>query len=166
MNPSRLSHELRTDPSSDLRRRRTIAALGLTATAALGVVALYQLGLIRKIPEPPLRRLDAAKVDASDEAYSYFSTPDSVLGIGSYAVTIALEAMDGADRARRRPWLPIALLAKVVLDVGQAARLTRDQWTKHRAFCIWCLAAAGATFAMLPLAIPEARRALRHVSGR
>ena len=38
-------------------------------------------------------------------------------------------------------------------------RLTIDQWTKHRALCSWFLLAAGATFATVPLAIPEARAA-------
>lgn len=33
-----------------------------------------------------------------------------------------------------------------------------------KSFCVWCLIAAGCTFATVPLALPEARAALRHVS--
>jgi hypothetical protein len=43
---------------------------------------------------------------------------------------------------------------------AQAAKLTVDQWTKHRAFCFWCLTAATATFITLPLTWREARATL------
>lgn len=54
-------------------------------------------------------------------------------------------------------------LSLVSIDVLLSAKLTLDQATKHRAFCAWCLTAAGATFAALPLVIPEARAALRRL---
>ncbi len=53
----------------------------------------------------------------------------------------------------------------MALDALGAGKLTVDQWTKHRAFCLWCLLAAGATFASVPLVLPEARAALRHPRG-
>jgi hypothetical protein len=53
---------------------------------------------------------------------------------------------------------------KVALDVANAARLTIDQWTKYRAFCFWCLIAAGATFAMVPLVVGEAMEAARTIA--
>ena len=49
-------------------------------------------------------------------------------------------------------------------DVATAAKLTLDQWTKHKAFCFWCLTAAAATFATAPLVVDEARRALAALS--
>ncbi|MEO6870587.1 MAG: vitamin K epoxide reductase, partial [Chthoniobacterales bacterium] len=55
----------------------------------------------------------------------------------------------------------LALVAKTGLDAAQAAKLTVDQWTKHKAFCSWCLLAAATTFAALPLAVPEALAALK-----
>ena len=76
---------------------------------------------------------------------------------------MGLAAMGGADRATQRPWIPLALAAKVLVDAAQSGKLTVDQWTKHRAFCFWCLLAAGATFATVPLALPEARAALDRV---
>lgn len=156
-----LSRELRTGDDPRLTRRRGIVALSLAAAGAMGVIALYQMGIIKHLPEPPLPHMDADKVDASAEAYATLGTPDAVLGLGSYALTMALASMGGADRARRHRWLPLALAAKVGLDVAQAGKLTVDQWTKHRAFCFWCLTAAAATFAMVPLAVPEARAVLR-----
>jgi hypothetical protein len=98
------------------------------------------------------------RVDASRQAFAFLSVGDAFLGLVSYGVTAALAAAGPADRS---PWLPLALTAKSLVDSLQAARLTRDQWTQHRAFCSWCLLAAGATFATLPLTLPEARAALR-----
>jgi uncharacterized membrane protein len=163
---ARISRELRTEQSPDLRRRRGIVSLSLLASASMGLIALYQTGLIRHLPEPPLPMLDADKVDASAEAYEKFAVPDAILGIGSYAATMGLAAMGGRDRVREMPLLPLALAAKVAFDVANAAKLSVDQWTRHRAFCFWCLLAAAATFAMAPLAIPEALAAGRAVAGK
>ncbi len=41
-------------------------------------------------------------------------------------------------------------------DAVQAARLTIDQPVKQKAFCFWYLIAAAATFATVPLSVPEA----------
>ncbi|HKO16651.1 MAG TPA: vitamin K epoxide reductase family protein [Gemmatimonadaceae bacterium] len=162
---SALSRELRESDDASLRRRRGVVALSLVAAGAMGVIALYQMGITKHIPEPPLPKLDADTVDASAEAYQMLETPDAVLGFGSYGVTMALAAMGGAARAERQPLLPLALAGKVAIDVVQAGRLTIDQFTKHRAFCSWCLLAAGATFAMAPLVVPEARAALRNMAS-
>lgn len=66
-----------------------------------------------------------------------------------------------AESRKLRAYLPLALTAKTAYDVYNAGRLTIDQWTKHRAFCIWCLVAAAATFASAPPVIPDARVAIR-----
>ena len=127
----------------------------------MGFIALYQLGLIRHLPDPPLPMMNADRVDGSAEAYERFRMPDAVLGFGSYAVTMALAAMGGTRRARETPWIPLALAAKIAFDASNAGKLSVDQWTKHRAFCLWCLLAAAATFATVPLVIPEAVEAAR-----
>jgi len=156
-----LSAELRGDNSASLKRRRGIIALSMAGCASLGLVALYQIGLIKHLPEPRWPYLNAERVDASPEAYQRFSMPDAILGAGSYAATMGIAAMGGTDRARSQPYIPLALAAKVAYDAYNAGRLTIDQWTKHRAFCIWCLIAAAATFATAPLVIPEAVEAIR-----
>ncbi|QIN80932.1 hypothetical protein GBA65_20560 [Rubrobacter marinus] len=127
----------------------------------MGVISLYQLGVIKHLPDPPLSVFDSDKVDASEEAYALFQTPDGPIGLGSYAATLGLAAMGGRDRAEEHPLIPLALAAKVAFDALQAGKLTVDQITKHRALCSYCLVAAGATFATVPLVLPEARAALR-----
>ena len=165
MEPERLSEELRNGDDAFLARRRRIIALSMTAAATMGLIALYQTGVIKSLPEPPLPYLDAERVNGSAEAYARFATPDAVLGLGSYAATLGLAAMGGSDRYRTMPLVPLAMAAKAAIDAAVAAKLTIDQWTKHRAFCIWCLTAAAATFAILHATIPEAAAALRELRG-
>jgi short-subunit dehydrogenase len=163
---ARISRELRQGNGACLRRRRGIVALSLVASASMGLIALYQTGLIKHLPEPPLPMMNADKVDASAEAYEKFSMPDAILGLGSYAATMGLAAMGGRRRVHETPWVSLALAVKIAIDVGNAAKLSVGQWTRHRAFCFWCLLAAGATFATAPLAASEAVAAMRVMLGK
>jgi uncharacterized membrane protein len=163
---TRLSRELRHGRGDHLDQRRRITALSLVSMTSMAVVVLYQMGVIRRIPEPPFAGLDAEKVDASAEAYQILAVPDGALGLVSYAATLTLAAAGGKHRARTAPWLPLALTLKATVDAAQAARLTWDQWAVHRAFCSWCLLAAGATLAVVPATLPEAREALRALRAR
>lgn len=166
MTPKQLSRELRTGSGDFLEERRGVIALSLTAVGCMGLIALYQIGIIRRLPDLPLPLMDADKVDASDEAYEKLATPDAFIGLGSYAVTMGLAAMGGKNRAKEQPLIPLALAAKTSFDALQAARLSYDQWAKHKAFCIWCLVAAAATFATVPLVLGEAAEAARQLSKK
>lgn len=146
-----------------LDRRRRTAALSLVAAGAMGAVAAYQNGVIRRLREPPLPFFDADKVDASGEAYEMLRTPDASLGLLSYAATLALAGAGSKDRFRDTPMVPIALAGKVVLDAIGGLYLTAEQASKHRKFCSWCLTASIASLAMVPQVLPEARLALRRL---
>jgi hypothetical protein len=163
LNPEDLSRQLREGTGKFLARRRGVTGLSLVAAGSMALISLYQLGLIKHLPEPPLPYFDADKVDAAPDAYAMLSMPDAVIGFGSYAATLGLAAMGGEDRAAERPWIPLAMAAKALVDAGQAGKLSVDQWTQHRAFCFWCLLAAGATFAAVPLTLPEAHAALKQI---
>ena len=166
MSPQQLSRELRKGSGGHLAQRRGIAGLTLAACAAMGAIALYQMGIVPTLPDPPIPHIDSDKVDASPVAYQRLDAPDAAIGLVSYAVTLLLAAMGGADRARQQPWLPLALAGKVGFDTYYAARLTISQLTKqHKTFCVYCLSAAACTFATIPLAVPETLAALRALRG-
>src|SRR5690348_4677762 len=74
-----LSQELRLGLGGFLPQRRAIVGLSMVSALSMSLITLYQMGIIKHLPEPPLRGLDADKVDASAEAYSRISTPDGVL---------------------------------------------------------------------------------------
>jgi uncharacterized membrane protein len=161
--PSELSKQLREEGDPFLAHRRAVAALGLVATGAMGVISLFQLGIIRHLPDPPGPLFASDRIDASDEAYTRLSTPDAALALANYSVTVVLAAMGGRARAREAPWIPLAMAAKLGFDVAQGIRLSIQQWTKYRSFCFWCLTAAGASFASVPFVMGETREALRNI---
>jgi uncharacterized membrane protein len=156
-----VSDALRRGESPYLQARRRIAGLQLGTALTLGVVALYQFGLLRSVPEPSLRGLDADRVDASGEAYAMLSTPDSTIGIASAGVSLILAGMGGPDRHQQQPWIPLLLLAKSVADAAGGTYLFAEQVTKHKRICSWCTASAGLLLATVPTAVPEARAAWR-----
>jgi hypothetical protein len=162
----RVSDDLRRGTGSFLEQRRWVAGLTSRASAALGVVGLYQFGLLRRVPEPSLPFLDADAVDASGEAYQELKTPDAARGLLSAGVTLVLAGMGNRDRARTQPWVPLALAAKTAADACGDLYLLAEQITKHREVCSWCTVAALAHLATLPIALPEAPSAVRRLGGR
>ncbi len=100
MNPKELGRQLRQSSGGFLRNRRGVIDLSLAAIGSLGVVSLYQIGILGHVPEPPLPYLDADEVDAAPEAYEVLEMPDGVLGIASYALTAARASL------RRRSSFP------------------------------------------------------------
>ena len=166
MTGQKLGEELRDGTGDFLCCRRVAASLAVVSMASLGVVALYQLGIFRRLPEPPFPGLNSEKVNGSAEAYALLHSPDAVLGLGSYAATLGLAAMGGAKRARTTPWIPLALGMKTGLDALLAASLTRKSWVHYRAFSLYSLVTALATFLTIPAVVPEATEAWREITGK
>ena len=165
MTPSQLSHELRNETTPDLARRRWILGLSLIGVAAGKIVSLFQMGIIRRLPDPPVGVFDSSKVDASDYAYKRMNMPDAPLMIVNYGITACLAAAGGKDRAEQHPALPIALAAKTLIDVATTAKLTQEEWRENKALCSYCQAATVVSLASAVLAMPEAIRAVQRLAG-
>jgi hypothetical protein len=160
--PRQLSRDLRERSDSDLRRRRWSLGLSLFGVAMGQIVALFQMGIIKRLPDPP-GPFDSTRVDASDYGYKRLQMPDSLLMIGNYAVTAMLAGAGGKDRAIRQPHLPIALAAKAGMDVATNLKLAQEEWAENKALCAYCQAATLASLATLVIALPEAVRAFRRL---
>ena len=156
-----LAISLRQGSSDHIRRRRTITKLLIFASANLAVVALYQIGVLRKLRQPRWQNFDAGKVNGSSQAYSFLSTPDGFLGLASYSATACLVAAGPETRWRDNPLLAICMTAKLFGDAAYAGKLTLDEINRYKCFSVWSLGAAAATFAALPLAFPECKAAFR-----
>ena len=130
-----------------------------------GVVGLYQTGLLRRLPDLPVGPFDASRVDASDYAYKRLETPDGLLMVATYAATAILAGAGGRDRARERPWLPVALAAKTLYDSYVALKLAREEWAENEALCGYCQTATLASLASAALALPEAAGAVARLVG-
>jgi len=161
--PRQLSHELREAEDADLSRRRWTVGLSFVGVSAGMIVGLYQMGVLRRLPDLPSRYFDATRVDASDYAYKRLQTPDALLMVASYAMTAILAGAGGRNRARDNPALPIAAAAKAVYDAGLALKLGQEEWAENKALCGYCQAATVASLASVALTIPEAVKAVDHL---
>ena len=122
------------------------SACPLLGTLAAQVVTLFQMGLIRRLPDPPVGAFDSTRVNASDYAYSRLETPDAALMLVNYGVTAALAASGGADRAERNPALPRArgqdglgsVLRRAARDRGMAGQPRASApIARRRRWCPW-----------------------------
>jgi len=114
-------------------------------------VAAHQLGLLNHLPDPPSDLFDSDRITESKAAHP-LGIPDSLLGLGSYAATLAL--LLAARRIRiARP----LLRAKLAADSSAAAFNVVRQVVKFRRICSWCTGTAIATVAV----VHYARKSLR-----
>lgn len=165
MEPRRLSKELREGTSPDLTRRRWVVGLSLVGTAMGAIVSLFQTGIIRTLPDPPISLFDSARVDASAYGYKRLQTPDALMMIASYGVTAWLAGAGGQERARTLPLVPILMGLKVVGDALAAIQLGREEWQENKALCAYCQVATLCSLASVVLAVPEVRRAIRTLTA-
>ena len=166
MTPRQLSHELRNDVTPDLTRRRWILYLSLVGVGAGKLVSMFQMGIIRTLPDPPLRVFDSPKVDSSNYAYKRLNMPDAPLMIVNYGLTACLVAAGGKDRAEQSPALPLAMAGKALLDTAINLKLAREEWQDNKKLCSYCQTATLVSLVSVALALPEAARAVRALTGR
>lgn len=153
-----LREDLRHGRGPFLKRRRAIAGLSIFSCTVLGGVALFQIGVFKHLPGPPIPGFAPEEVHGSREAYRYFGVPDAFLGMASYAVTACLAGMGPNERAR---WIPLAMASKALLDAAMAGRLVAQEAVTFRKFSLRSLLIAAATFTALSLALPEVIRVWR-----
>jgi hypothetical protein len=165
LSPGTLGCELRGGSSPFLRRRRSIVGLAFLSSTVLGGIALYQMGVLKKLPGPRWSGFDAEKVSRFSQAYSILALPDALLGLTSYGVTACPAGMGPENRWRTYPLIPLGMGVKLLSDAALAGKRTVDACRKYRSISVWSLLAAAATSAPLPLAIPEAQAAFRCLTG-
>ncbi len=160
LTPNQLGQDLREGSSEFLKRRRGIVGLSLFSCSVLGAVALYQIGIVKTLPEPRGRAFNVKKVNGSGQAYAMFAIPDAFLGLVSYSVTACLAGLGSEKRWQTHPLMPIGMGLKLLADATFAGKLTVDECTKFRAFSLWSVLAAAATMTALPFAFPEVKAAV------
>ena len=163
--PQELRRQLQEAESPDLTWRRGIIGLSLVGMASMAAVALLQTGIVKHLPDPPLESFDSDKVNSSDAAYR-FGVPDGTMSLASLAANLPLSAFGGADRARKFPWLPLAVAAKAGVEALAAGWYFYQMPAKEKKWCGYCIVGALANFGIAALAIPEAREAIAVLRGK
>lgn len=118
-----------------------IASCAMTLVT-LVPVALFQIGVIKRLPDPPFPIFDSARITHSKIAHP-LGVPDALLGIVSFGVTLSLILLASRRRGARQ-----LLGAKLTLDASAAAFNATRQIVSFGKLCSWCSGTALAAAAM------------------
>lgn len=163
--PKQLRLDTRGDRSPNMRRRRGAVAVSLIGIGAMAFTSMLQMGMVRRLPDPPIRKFDTKRVNLTDEAFSY-GGPDSPIVILLHAINMVLATTGGADRARHHPWLPLLAATLSGAQSAMAAKYLFYQMPYvDEAYCPYCIVDALAHFATLGLVLPEAVEAAEELFG-
>ena len=157
--------ELQQKKTEGLKRRRKIIGLSLLGMGAMTAVSLFQTGIIKHLPDPPIDGFDSDKVNSSDTAYA-LGVPDGTLSLASLAANIPIAAFGGDNRAEEMPLVPIAAAGKSVVEAVVAAWYFYQMPTKEHAWCGYCIVGALANIGIAALSLPEAVEAFKAISER
>jgi uncharacterized membrane protein len=120
-----------------------LLAANATAILTLLPVAAHQLGCLPHLPDPPGELFDSDRITMSKAAHP-LGIPDSLPGLGSYGLTLALAIL-----ARRQHGARKLLAMKLVADGGLASFNVVRQVVSFRKLCSWCTATAVCTAVMV-----------------
>ena len=113
-----------------------LVAASCSALASLIPVALYQLNVIPRLPDPPLNVFDSQRITMSRAAHP-MGIPDGLLGLASFGTTLALALLARRNKTARK-----LLGMKLGMDMSMAAFNAVRQVVEFRKLCSWCTATA------------------------
>jgi hypothetical protein len=126
----------------------------------MGAVSLFQTGIVRHLPDPPLPGFHSDRVNSSDTAYA-LGVPDGTVSLASLAANVPVAAWGAADRFRTTPWLPLSFAVKTGVEALVATWYFLQMPTKEKAWCGYCITGAVANWAIFVSSLPEATAAWR-----
>jgi uncharacterized membrane protein len=128
------------------------------AIATLVPVALYQVGVVPRLCDPPLRVFDSERITMSKAAHP-FGVPDALLGLASFGSTLTLALMSKRSRMANK-----LLGAKLVLDASAAAFNAGRQVVSFGRLCSWCTGTALSAGVMAYVGRASIRNSLREAA--
>ena len=129
--------------TDDSAFRATVVVACFAALFTLLPVAAHQLGCLDHVPDPPGDVFASDRITDSASAHP-LGIPDSLLGLGSYAVTLALALSSRKSRRARK-----ALALKLLVDGSVASFNVVRQVVLFRRLCSWCTGTALCTAVMV-----------------
>jgi uncharacterized membrane protein len=148
MNQLQLSpvQKIRSQAGSAAGYRRTI---GLQSAAGLLVfvpISLYQLGVIRHIPDLRGKLFDSDYVNASKEA-QIAGLPDGPVSLLMYAANVLLAA--GAIKKKKRSLFDYLIAGNAIGQAAGGAYYLYNMATVQKKVCLYCVTGAMINFATL-----------------
>ena len=164
MEPQELRQELQTGESSDMKWRRRVIGLSLFGVGVTAVISLFQTGIIRHLPDPPIESFDSENVMSSDPAYMW-GNADATLAMTTAAANLPIASFGGLNRVKDIPAVPLFAAAKAAFDAASAGWYFY-QMTRQRRWCIYCITTAATFAGIFALTLPEAMSALNELDRR
>jgi uncharacterized membrane protein len=156
MNRAAIGKELTNGTDSWLRARRRIAAIAGALAADFAVIGMRQYGVIRHLPDLPIRGFDSNAVITSPAAYPA-GIPDGALAVAGLGGIIALATAGGSKKTGRSRWFDRALFGALAIGAAGAAHYLDEMLRKQRRLCAYCLVGAAGFFAMGTIAALQRR---------
>jgi hypothetical protein len=146
---------------SDVQLRRATIGASIAGGAAMAAIRLLHGSLRDRLPDPHEHRLGhGAGGYAARETY----VPRDAKAFLLHAANMALAAAGPADRAAKRPYLPLlASLATGAQALVSARYLASSLRSPDKHWCSYCFTDAVTHLATFALTLPEAAHAVRRL---
>lgn len=141
MKVNKIRTTLRNKNSKRLSNQRNIGLLAILGLLNFSFISLYQMGIVKNIPDPPGKFFDSDKANGSLHAYAT-GTPDGPLAIVAYGVTLILATFKGDSMSGRPRWADRVLLFLSLINGSSAASYMKNMIEKQERACPYCIAGA------------------------
>lgn len=152
-----LRRDLQCGSTTPMKLRRVIIGTSMVGMASMAPVSMLQTGLVRHLPDPPVKGFHSDAANSSLIAYQ-FGAPDGAVSVASFALNIPIASFGGADRARTKPLVPLLAFGKAAVDAAASAWYF-NQMRRGKKWCPYCIVGAISSLAVFLLSVPEARAA-------
>lgn len=156
-----LRSDLQSGSGDDLWRRRTIINLSLLGIGTMAAATLFQTGIFKHLPDPPIENFDADAVTSSHVAFA-LGLADAGLSVASLAANVPAAPFGGEKRFISKPLIPIAFVGKAVTEAVIAGWFFYQMATKERKWCAYCITNAAAIWGIACSLCPKRKRLLRY----
>lgn len=160
MNINAIRKQLRDGKSPSLTRKRKIALLSAIGLVDFSLISLYQLGVIRHLPDFPGKIFDSDKANGSHKAYAA-GVPDGPISLVIYGLNIVLASAGGTKKSGRHPVFDVLLGGLITGTALGSIGYIYNMITEQEKACPYCILGATLNFAMVPYALPDAQRSLK-----
>ncbi len=140
--------------SASLKRRKKIIMLSLFGLGNAAIITLYQTGIIKKLPDLPLKSFDSPKLTSSVKAFE-FGMPDAPGASLLYSLIMVLATYGGERRIKRIFLFDQLLLGATVVNAAMAAQYFYNMLAKQKKLCVYCIAVTLTNFSLLPYSWKE-----------
>lgn len=164
MDTNKIRKVLLNSKTEELDKRRTIVWLSALGLLDFSLISLYQVGVIKKLPDVPGKFFDSNKVNAAPEAYM-MGVPDGPVSALVYAGTMVLATAGGTEASGRKPVLDVLLGAAIAGNAAGAAYYLYDMIFRQKKICLYCVTGAVINFASAAIIAPVVKKSWQKLFG-